>query len=205
MVLLHRALPPHFRHNPAHTHPHKSLRLPNIHPLPVYAATSPSTRVRLPRLRAPRQRDLYLDERQFRQLPRRNAFDAFWLCICHWLHHGVAFWYLQKNARERRDEEGLGRKALLLLSWPGIPKYDPSHYRRNCESLLDGCINGHGRGWCCLPVQWHPPHITAPGGSTTMAAEVGETNPKHGGEVSAKRWTIVISILTHRLLQTVRA
>ena len=89
LVLLHRALLHHLRNHPTHADPHKPLRLPNIHSLPVHATSTAPPRIWLPRLRPPRQRNLNLHVRELRQLPRRNAEHAFRLRVLHRLHHGL--------------------------------------------------------------------------------------------------------------------
>lgn len=132
-----------------------------------------------------------MDERQFRQFTCRYAINAFRLRFRHWVHDGLSLWYLQENARERRDQEGMDWENILLFSWSGIPEHDLDHHCCDRKSLLDGRLNGYDRGCRCILVQRHIFDTAAYRGSTAMGPEVGKANPEYRRKIQAEGWPLV--------------
>ena len=142
MVLLHRPLPLNLRHHPPHPHPHQSLRLPDLHLIPLHASSPPPPRIRFPRLRPPRQSHFRLDERRLRQLPRCDALDAFRLRLRHRLYHDLSFWNFPSDPGKGGDEEGSRREIFVLCHRSCVPEYDSLDRCGDGESLLVGCHDG---------------------------------------------------------------
>ena len=153
MVLLHCPITSYIRRNPSNTYLDKSLRLPNLHTLPMHATAPPSSRVWFPRLSASRQRDIDLDERKLCQLPCRHAQHAFRLRICHWLYHDLSCRYFPEDVGERRGPERVDGKMLLLPHWLGLSVDDSDHYCGDGKSLLDGRFDGDFGCLCGVPMQ----------------------------------------------------
>ena len=183
MVLLHRALLPHLRHHPTHPDLDQSLRLPNVHPLPLHAAPASPTRIRLPRFRPARQCNLNLHVRELRQFPGRHAIHALRLRLLHRLHHDLPRRHLPTFAGKGRGHKKLGLEGALHCAWLGIPEHDYGDDRRDGEPLLDGCPGGERRGGTGVSVQWGLLGTVAFGGFVALGAKGGEAGAVDGGAV----------------------
>ena len=145
MVLLHRALLSHLRHNPPHPHPNQPLRLPDIHPLSLHAAAPAPARIRLLGLGPPRQRHQHIHVRQLRQFARRNAEHAFRLRLLHRLHHDLPRRHLPELARKGRGAQRVVLEGVLHRAGHRVPGHDTGDDCGDGEPLLDGCA-GRERG-----------------------------------------------------------
>lgn len=173
MVLLHRALLHHLRHHPPHPHPNQPLRLPNIHPLPLHAATATPTRIRLPGFGPPRQRHQHLHVGQLRQLARRDAEHAFRLRLLHRLHHDLPRWHLPPLARKGRGPQRVGLENILHCAGYRVSGDDTGDDCGDGEPLLDGCAGGERGGVPGIFVQWRLFGAVTVGGFAAVGVEGG--------------------------------
>lgn len=187
MVLLYCAFSFYLRQHPPYSHPDQPPCFPNLHPLPLHA-TSPSTpRVRLPRLSAPRQCNLNLDERRLCKFARCNAVHAFRLRICDRLHHDISRWHIPSETGKGGDKKGNLGETVLLLARDWVSQHDLGDHRGNGESLLAGCFDDDGGGLCGLFLQLHIIGALAGGGSAAVVFETGEADSQYWRAVSTER------------------
>lgn len=191
MVLLHRAFLPHLRHDPTHPDFNQSLRLPHIHPLPLHAATTSPTPIRLPGFRPARQCNLNLHVRELRQFLGCHAVHALRLRLLHRLHNDLPRRHLPTFAGKGRGSKRLGLEGVLHCAWLGIPEHDSRDDCRDGEPLLDGRPGGERRGRAGVSVQWGLLGTVALGGFVALGAKGGETGTVDRGEVQAEGRAVV--------------
>lgn len=169
------------------THFDKLLCFRHIHVLPDHASAIATRAIWLFGYCSTRQRSKYLDERRSCQFFGCNAQHALWVCFLHRVHRAVPFWHSPARVDHKRGSQ---EQVLAMLLHLRRHRVSSDGTWRNCchsESLLVGCIDGHG---CCdisILVQQGPSDTATIGRLPDMGARGREACTEHRREISLKR------------------